>query len=238
MSLQIETAQNVGLEYEIASVGERILAQFLDYGVRIGWVLVTMGVAAWLFSITEFFSSMWLVIALIGVPAVFYSLLCEYYMEGQTVGKMALKIKVVRLDGSRATFSGYLLRWLLSLVDISIMSGLVAIITILINGKGQRLGDIAAGTAVVRNYQTVTYKSIAITELPEGYQPTYPNVVQLNDKDIRTIKKVMKQDNEELLEAAAGKVAGILGVTITETPYNFLVDVVNDHQYYATHSES
>lgn len=238
MSLQIETAQNVGLDYEIASIGERILAQFLDYGVRIGWVLVTVGLSAWLFPKSDFFSSVWLLIAVIGVPTAFYSLLCEYYMEGQTLGKMALKIKVVRLDGGRATFSGYLLRWLLSLVDISSTSGLGAIITILINGKGQRLGDIAAGTAVVRNYQTVTYKSIAITELPEGYQPTYPNVVQLNDKDIRTIKKVMKQDNEELLEAAASKVAGILGVTIMETPYNFLVDVVNDHQYYAMKGES
>lgn len=237
MSLQIETAQNVGLDYEVASIGERILAQFLDYAVWVGWILVMLGLSAWLFSTTDFFSSTWLHTGVIGMPLLFYSLLCEYFMEGQTVGKMALKIKVVRLDGGKASLSAYLLRWILNIVDISLFSGVVAVLTILINGKGQRLGDIAAGTAVVRNYQTLTFKSIAIPELPEDYRPTYPNVVRLTDKDIRTIKKVMKLNDDELLESTANKVADVLGVTYTETHYNFLVDVVNDHQFYAISGE-
>lgn len=233
MSLQIQTAQNVGLEYEIASVGERIAAQLIDYAVMIGWFLTIIGLAALFSTVGKLFGSVWLIWAVLFFPVMFYTLLCEYFMEGQTVGKMALKIKVVRLDGGRASLGAYLLRWVLALVDISMFSGLVAVLTIIINGKGQRLGDIAAGTAVVRNYQTVSFSSIEIPELPEGYSPTYSSVVQLTDKDIRTIKKVMKLEDAELLESTAHKVAEVLGVTYAETDYNFLVDVVNDHQFYA-----
>jgi uncharacterized RDD family membrane protein YckC len=231
MSLQIATAQNVGLEYEIASVGERIAAQLIDYVVIIGWWLTLLALQALL--ISNLSSAAWAVGLLYGLPPLFYSLACEYFLEGQTVGKIALKIRVVRLDGGRATLSAYLLRWLFSIVDISLFSGLVAILTIIINGKGQRLGDLAAGTTVVRNYQTVKFSAIEIPELPEGYIPTYVNAGQLSDKDIRTIKKVMKQGNEELIESAADRVAKVLGVSYSELPYNFLVDVVNDHLYYS-----
>ena len=233
MSLQIETAQNVGLDYEVASVGERIIAYFIDGGVKIGWVLAIGGVGYWLFSDVGSVSSVWLIIGGLLIPILLYSLLCEYFMDGRTVGKMAMRIKVVRLDGSKATFGGYLIRWLLSIVDINMFSGLVALLTIVINGKGQRLGDIAAGTTVVRDYHTVKLADIALPVLPEGYRPTYPGVTQLSDSDIRTLRKVLLQHNPDHYESAANRVAQVLGVTFEETPYNFLVDVVNDYQYYA-----
>ena len=69
----------------------------------------------------------------------------------------------VLLDGSPPTLGAYLLRWLLILVDTEILTPLVAIITIAANGKGQRIGDIAAGTTVVKTTKRVTLSQVAVS---------------------------------------------------------------------------
>ena len=86
---------------------------------------------------------------LYGVIVVLYYILLEGYL-GQTVGKMLLGIKVVREDdGEVPGLAGATIRTLLRIVD-GISSYLVAFITVLISGKNQRFGDIAAHTLVVR----------------------------------------------------------------------------------------
>jgi uncharacterized RDD family membrane protein YckC len=57
-----------------------------------------------------------------------------------------IKIKVVKIDGSQPGIGSYFLRWLIKPVDVFFTYGSVGIITMLINGKGQRLGDLAANT--------------------------------------------------------------------------------------------
>ena len=235
MSLQIETAQNVGVDYEVASIGDRILAQFLDYGVRFIWAMAVLATTA-VFSAWRMAEN-WIMMGLIMLPAMLYSLLCEYFLDGQTVGKMALKIKVIKLDGSKATLSSYLLRWLLSIIDVSIFSGLVAIITIAFNGKGQRLGDIAAGTTVVKTQPTVKLEHILTADLSSDYQPTYAGVTNLTDKDIRTLRKVLATNNEKLMDEAMGKIEELLGVNSLETASVFLSTVINDYNFYTNAEE-
>jgi uncharacterized RDD family membrane protein YckC len=232
MSLQIATAQNVGVDYEIASIGDRILAQLVDYAVYFGWILTVIGVRSMMWD-NGAFSETWFITGAILLPIMLYPLLCEYFLDGQTVGKMALKIKVIRLDGSKATLSSYLLRWLLSIVDVSLFSGIVAILTIAINGKGQRVGDIAGGTAVIKTQPTLQLEDILTPDQDENYQPKYPAVTQLTDKDIRTIRKVLATKNEELIEATMHKIEAILGVNSMDTGQVFLWQIVNDYNFYA-----
>jgi uncharacterized RDD family membrane protein YckC len=232
MSLQIATAQNVGVDYEIASIGDRILAQLVDYAVYFGWILTVIGVRSMMWD-NGAFSETWFITGAILLPIMLYPLLCEYFLDGQTVGKMALKIKVIRLDGSKATLSSYLLRWLLSIVDVSLFSGIVAILTIAINGKGQRVGDIAGGTAVIKTQPTLQLEDILTPDQDENYQPQYPAVTQLTDKDIRTIRKVLATKNEELIEATMHKIEAILGVNSMDTGQVFLWQIVNDYNFYA-----
>ncbi|TDE11957.1 RDD family protein [Dyadobacter psychrotolerans] len=233
MSLQIETAQNVGVDYEIASIGERILAQIVDYAVYFGWILTVFGIKILFDPNNRLFSETWMLTAGIFLPIVLCPLLCEYYLDGQTVGKMALKIKVIQLDGNKATLSSYLLRWLLAAVDISTFSGMIAILTIAINGKGQRLGDIAAGTAVIKTQPTVKLEHILTPDFDTTYQPKYRGAAQLSDKDIRTIKKVLASGNDELIEKTMHKVEVLLGVNSLDTGNVFLRTVVNDYNFYA-----
>ena len=146
-NFQIETAQNVSIQQNVASVATRIGSYLIDGLIIVGYYLI----AIWIFNALDMSLGieMWVVYLLLGLPVFFYSLIFEVLMYGQTPGKYVNKIRVVKIDGSKPTFSSYLLRWMLRLIDISLASGSVALLTILLNGKGQRLGDMAAGTTVI-----------------------------------------------------------------------------------------
>ncbi|HLC82856.1 MAG TPA: RDD family protein, partial [Bacteroidia bacterium] len=142
-NIKIQTTQNVDIEYELASIGDRILATLLDYLFFFGYTLLVFLFFGLLNSDLEDY--LWLLV-LCFLPILLYDLLCETFFQGKSFGKMIMKIKVVKLDGTQAGFGAYLLRWLLRIIDTRIFSGGIALIAILANGKGQRIGDMAAGT--------------------------------------------------------------------------------------------
>src|SRR5690606_39594735 len=82
-------------------------------------------------------------------PIIFYTLVCESLMSGQTIGKKIMKIRVIKIDGYQASFGDYLVRWLFRVVEIVIFQGVIAVMAIIFSGKNQRLGDTVSGTAVV-----------------------------------------------------------------------------------------
>jgi len=237
MSLQIETAQNVGVDYEVASIGDRILAQLIDYAVYFVWIMATAGIMALSKVSGSGDSSVWITMVGMILPILLYPVLCEYFLNGQTVGKMALKIRVIKLDGTKATLSAYLLRWLLSIIDISVFSGMVAVLAIAINGKGQRVGDIAAGTTVVKTQPSIRFEQLMHTGLAPDYKPSYTEVTRLSDRDISTLRKVIASNNPELQQTAVHKIEKLIGVHSLDEPRIFLTTVVSDYQFYAASEE-
>lgn len=147
-TIRIHTTQNVTLEYEVASIGSRIVATILDNLIFVAWAFAVGGLVTWLLGRHSEVAA-WTMGVLIGLPFVFYHLACEVLFNGQSLGKKAQHLRVMRLDGTAPRLGDYFLRWLLRLVDFGFGSGLVAVITIALNGKGQRLGDLAAGTTVI-----------------------------------------------------------------------------------------
>ena len=103
----IITGQYVRLQPTVASVGDRILAQILDWIVLFAYVMLAIIIAA------DIIKTEWYYIITIGVIPLFYTLLMEIFNQGQSVGKMIMNMQVVKLDGSRPTMSAYLMRWLL-----------------------------------------------------------------------------------------------------------------------------
>jgi hypothetical protein len=83
------------------------------------------------------------------------------------------------------------LRWLLRVVDISLSSGGVAMLTILLNGKGQRLGDIAAGTTVIKLKEDVGLQDTIFTKITDAYQPVFAQAAELNDQDMAIVREVL-----------------------------------------------
>lgn len=229
-AVTVNTTQNVRLDYEIASVGERILATILDYFIYLGW-FVLCSIFSDLFSI----QLTRLTFVTILLPVLFYHLACEIFFNGQSIGKRTLKIRVLKKDGSQPSIGDYLLRWLFRIIDCGIGSGSVAIIFILFNGKGQRLGDIAAGTTVVRTYRRTSLEDIRIKEAPPDYVASYPEALALSDKDIATIRRILKKSTDsgkiEMLDPLSEKVGGIMGITPDREPYAFLTTVLDDYHF-------
>src|SRR6185295_8970600 len=123
-TVRVQTTQNVEIEYPLASVGDRVLATLLDF-------IFFFAYALFILIITGSFGSGATqhvgILIVAGFPILLYSLLCETFFQGKSFGKMIMKIQVVKLDGTQARFSDYLLRWLLRIADIFLLFGVVAL---------------------------------------------------------------------------------------------------------------
>jgi len=190
-TLKIDTSQNIDIEQPIASIGERIAATLLDMLFIMSYFIIAAIIAGGL-------HYNWMLFFLF-IPVSLYSLTSELAMNGQSWGKKILKIKVVKIDGTPTTFSNYFLRWILRLIEIIAFFGSLATITIILNRKGQRLGDIAASTTVIR-LRNKSLKESIYTQLPDNYTVVYPEASKLSMNDIYTIKEVL-----ELLESSDDK---------------------------------
>lgn len=232
-TIKVKTTQNVAVEYAIASIGDRILAHLIDMGVYFGWFIicsiVLQGINWWQNGNSSVIFSLLLVL-----PVVFYKLLCEIFMNGQTLGKKARDIRVIKLSGQAPSLGDHLLRWVFRLVDISMSNGLIAIITLAINGKGQRLGDLAAGTSVVRT-GAVKRSTFFQVRTEENYQLMFPEVSALTDQDLALIRKLLykalKYKNEALLQRVAERTREAINVTTNLPDEQFLRQVIKDYHH-------
>ena len=174
--------------------------------------------------------------ALIFLPAMFYSLLMHIIFNGRTVGKMLLKMRVVKLDGSPVHWSNYLVRWMLRLVDIWLFVGSIGILTILFSEKRQRLGDAAAGTVVISTKNKTTVSHTILEEVEDAYVPQFTNVTILTDKDIRLIKETFniakKSSNFKTLKALREKVDSILQTNSELFDMEYLETILKDYNYF------
>ena len=243
--LSINTTQNVVINFSAASVGERIGAYMLDLLVKIAYLVVLMLLLTYVFKIDKIFAGMdnWTIFAFITVitlPITFYSLFFELWMEGQTLGKRIVKIKVVKIDGYQASFGDYLIRWFFRLIDISIGMGIIGLITMVVNKKTQRLGDISAGTAVITLKNKITIDNTILEELGEEYQPTYPLVIKLSDNDARLIKETfqnaLKSGDYVVLNKLTAKIEQVTGIKNNlNGTREFIQTILKDYNYYTQH---
>ncbi len=230
-TIKVRTTQNVFIHYPVASVGDRILAFLLD---RL--ILLLYCIALIALFISSDMEVIWIWLIMIGVPFLFYHLFFEIVMDGQSPGKRAMRIKVIRMDGTPASIGDYLLRWIFSFVDYHILSGVIAVIIVAAGGKGQRLGDLVAGTSVIKliEQKEITAEEVFITAAHE-YTPVFSQVVHLSERDIELIQRALEvyrdQQNIEPVMAVTERIKSLLGVQTDLTPVNFLYTVVKDFQH-------
>lgn len=232
-NFQIETAQNVSIQQNVADIGERILAFLLDVMIYVAYVIIMIFILAAL-EIDR--GDQWTFGLILGIPPFLYHLLWETFWDGRSPGKAAMKIKVVKLDGSKPSFSNYLIRWLLRLLDISSFGGGVAVVFILIGGRGQRLGDMAAGTTVISEKQKVRFHQTILVDIPEDYVPAYPQVTVFSDQQMGKIKTIYsdakRHSDHHIIVELSNKVSSIMQITPNEKPLHFVDKVIKDYNYY------
>ena len=151
--LEVETADHVVLRYALAGAGNRGFAALIDTGIA---AVIAVGVFAALeMTISSSGSVIALqlqgVVALLVVFAVWaYFIVLEWLWNGQTIGKRMTGLRVIAANGAPAPFISVLVRNIVRLVDF--LPGLygLGLVAIFISPASQRLGDLAAGTYVVR----------------------------------------------------------------------------------------
>lgn len=235
-NLEINTTQNVNLDYKIVSVGERILAFLIDlFLFFVYFYIVELATEA----MNMAFSDHWTVFGLqqlLLLPVMFYSLYMHILFNGRTVGKMAMKTRVVKIDGSPARWSDYMVLWMLRLVDIWIFLGSIGLLSIIFSEGRQRVGDHAAGTVVISTKSTVKISHTILEEIADNYQPKFLNVTKLSDKDARLIKETyliaLKSNDFKTLNMLRKKVEIVLETSSDLYDKQYIDTVLRDYNHF------
>ncbi len=227
-TVRIDTSQNVAIEYNVASIVSRGLASVLDWLVLAGYTVLFLQIVQWLDldGLPNWFYMLGL-----GIPWTFYNLLFEIFMDGKSIGKRTMNLKVARLDGGQPGLGHYLMRWVLRPIDAAAMIGAVVI---LFNGRGQRIGDIAAGTTVISLKKRVTLADTLLVEIPADHKPMYGEVVRMNDAHARLLKRVLGNTSirrPKLVAQLAERLKEELHLTSEQPPEELLRTVLLDYVY-------
>lgn len=239
-TIEITTTQNVTIEYQLASLRERALAQLLDlFIVAFGYLLLYQ-LARLVFS--DFWDRGWDIFWFI-MPFLFfllYHIMLEILNGGQTPGKMAMNIRAIRLDGKEPEWSDVILRSVLQMVDAIFCFGIIGSLLIKTTGRCQRLGDMAANTTVIKIQQDgwrFRLEDILSISTLQNYKPTYEQVRRLSEKDMIFVKTVLARyqrypntAHAEVIEDLVSQLLPLLD--IEERPLNrveFLKTLLKDY---------
>ena len=240
--LYITTTQNVPLFFTPASIGERMLGYIIDMIVKASYVISLYYLFRYL-KLLDVFINMetWGQIALflaIYSPVAFYSLVSESLMEGRTLGKMVVKTRVVKVDGYQASFTDYFTRWIFRLVDID-MGFVPGVLFMLFTGHTQRLGDLAAGTAVISEKSRYNLSHTILADINGDYEPYFSRtqMLQFNDNDMRIIKEnalyAIQNRDAALMEKLTTKIEEVIRIKHKfPTQEKFIRKVIEDYNYY------
>ncbi|RYZ99799.1 MAG: RDD family protein [Sphingobacteriaceae bacterium] len=233
-TVTIQTTQNIGIDYEVAGLGERILARLIDYGVFIVFmILAVFGISS--FSVEGNFMQLY-IFSLFGL-FVFSDLLCELFFNGQSLGKRIMKIRVISLDGGRPGFGQYLMRWLFRLVDFGITGNLGGLLCAALTKNVQRIGDVVAGTTLIKTQPRTQMEHLIFKPAEDNYEPVFKQATQLTDNDIALVNEVIhnyyKTGNNTVVYNMTEKLKQHLGITLPENmnDMQFLQIIIKDYSH-------
>lgn len=233
----IITGQFVRINQTPASVGERLLALVIDYIIITFYIFSTATLISEL-HISSYGFSYAFFLMIVYLPVLFYSFLCEVFNHGQSLGKKLINIRVVKADGSTPGIGSYLLRWLLFPIDGPLTGGM-GLLSILLTKNNQRLGDLAAGTMVIKekNYRKIHVSLDEFDYLTKNYQPVYPQAADLSLEQVNVITRTLEtthKDRPQRIISLSKKVEEILSITSREENLEkFLQTLLRDYQFYA-----
>jgi uncharacterized RDD family membrane protein YckC len=215
--IRIATPEGVDLELTLAGVGSRFSSALVDLVIQVALVIAFAvlflagldalgggGLGAALFAILSF-------LLFTGYDVVF-----EVFASGRTPGKRLNGLRVVRSDGSPVGFLTSAVRNALRLVDILPAFYLVGIASILATARNQRLGDVAAGTLVVRERLGVTPRGPRASAATPAPPPPPPesaawDVSSVTGDELAAVRSFLARRHELTPEARARLGQGLAG---------------------------
>lgn len=219
-SARVLTTQNVAINYQVANVGERLLARLLDlvfFAVYLVLAYWAMGLVVSRMDFDTMQKVTSVVSWLILIPVLTFTLWCEPLFNGRSFGKLIMGLKVVKTNGTPAGIGDFAYRWVMRLFEGE--AGLftcLALPVAIISGKGQRIGDMVADTMVIKIKQRTSLRNTILQQINPQYRVVFPQVAYLTDRDMNVIRDIMQQSfdtgNYHLLEYLGNKVKSIMGV--------------------------
>ena len=233
----IVTGQYVQISQSPASIGERMLAQMIDafilFVYAFGMGLLIYNTDDYLNDKLQLYSAFFVFLSVL-----FYSFYMELFNHGQSLGKMIMRIRVVKKDGTTPGIGDFFMRWLLQFIDIGF--SFVGVAIILLTKNSQRLGDLAAHTMVIKinNYHKIQVSLDEFSYLDRNYKPVYPQAEDLSLNQIEVIQRTLNadygSDRERRIATLAPKVREHLGISDTRTGNEkFLYTIIRDYQHYS-----
>jgi uncharacterized RDD family membrane protein YckC len=256
-NVQISTPFNISLDFEIAPFFKRLVATLLDLTLMVAYASL-MRFILYDALLLDGEKAMGIDILVVSVPLLLYHLIFEVAFHGQSLGKMAMGIRVMSLDGGDPAISQYLLRWffrvwewplvfgfvlpgflILYQVMFVCVLGIIVVIIVAVTANNQRLGDLAANTAIVSTRINRSIHDTVFMEIDQkNYQVKFPQVLKLSDRDINTIKTVLndsyKRGNFETAHRIAGRIKTVLQIESDMEVDVFLERMIADYNYLAT----
>jgi uncharacterized RDD family membrane protein YckC len=244
-TVKIKTSQNIDIDYEVAGLGERFLARVVDIGIFTALIYVVYFIVIFFYlsQIQEMRDGSGVPIFLIvigiiySILFIFYDLVAEIYFNGQSIGKYAIKIKVVNIDGAQPTIGQYFLRWAFRLLDFGITFGIGAVISVAVSEKKQRIGDLVAGTTLIKTKPRTTLDELFLNSQDDSYEPVFPEVSNLTDEEITLIHEVISNfkstGNSRVVYNMALQVKDHLAITVPRemNDFDFLQTIIKDYSY-------
>src|SRR5664279_3238620 len=252
LTVKLDTGFNIEVDFPISPFHRRMFAFIIDVMVMLFyWKIMQTLLGAELQR--ENRDNVWLSV-LLGIPVLLYYPVMEILTNGQTVGKKIMGIRVIRLEGGQASVSQYFLRWMFRTIDfptwifLAIWQGALpwyssiflftGIASIIISNKSQRIGDIVAGTIVIFTRSKSSWQDTVFTEVELDYIPRYPQVMQMSDKDLNSLKLIIdtvkKSNNHELSFRIAEKIKWKLNLHADQEALEFLETLLKDYNYYSS----
>ena len=252
--VKLDTGYNIEVEFVLAPFYKRLFAWFID--LLACWLYVYAISSLLKINSVFIFTDTWSLPGLIvSLPVLFYHLVLEITTNGKSLGKLVMNIQVITAEGGQPTIGQYLIRWVGRLVDFPYWIPLAVayntlpwwtmpltfagLICIILTSKNQRIGDLVSGTMLIDLKNQTSWEDTVFTELETGYQPKYPQVMQLSDRDLNTLKSIIstikKRSDRKLAEKISDRIRSKLNIETEEDAYPFLVTLLKDYNYFTGH---
>jgi uncharacterized RDD family membrane protein YckC len=265
--VKIATNFNIDIEFTAPPFYRRLVAWGLDVIIQLFYLVIATRIYTWVSDQVGFAKgaayTLWAIELLLILPFMLYHLIAEVTMNGQSIGKKLMGIRVISENGGTPSISQYIIRWLIRTSDYTIfiivimffyyevygpviywgmMGALGLLITdiILVNSsKQQRLGDVLAHTVLINTKQKEKITDTVFLEVAQDYKPVFPQVMQLSDKDINALKGIIdtakRYRDFHMAAAAAEKIKKHLKIETSMEPQNFLQTLLKDYNYLSTY---
>lgn len=261
--VRIATNFNIDIEFTAPPFYRRLFAWLIDIIIQIFYIIVAVRLLSWMAADAQGDENsntrIWALGLLFFLPVLLYHVILEITMDGQSIGKKLLGIKVVSENGGKPSIGQFIIRWMIRTSDYTLLiiiilipyaqifgpqvywgvAGAIALLIadlVLVNTKKQqRLGDILAHTVLIDVKQKEKITDTVFLEVSEQYVPQFPQIMQLSDRDINSLKGIIdtakKHKDHHMALMAAEKIKAHLHIDTGMDPEEFLEVLLKDYNY-------